>query len=355
MPPQLCSHATLVCRPFIASHATRSFARSLRVAAKLPCAYGEVHSLDPSMPWWSVSPMLQTFNELNRGIVYNVNGRLIPRDEPGISPFDSSVQGGDAVWEGLRLYAGRIFRLREHLDRLRSSALALAFDSIPSHDQIIEEIRRTLAANRMTDGVHIRLTLTRGVKITSGMDPRLNQSGPTLIVLAEHKPPVYARTGLSLITASIRRFAPDALDPKIHHCNLIQSILAKIEANAAGADDAIMLDPRGFVAETNATHLFIVERNMLRTPHTRHCPEGITRAVVLEMCDRHGIAHEIADLSLTEVYRADEVFCTGTMGELAGVTKVDGRTIGSGGVGPLTRRLTDLFKAVTASEGERVV
>ncbi len=299
--------------------------------------------------------MLQTFNEKNRHIVYSVNGRLIPRDEPGISPFDSSVQGGDAVWEGLRLYSGRIFKLREHLDRLRSSALALAFESIPSHEQIIEAIRKTLAANQMTDGVHIRLTLTRGVKITSGMDPRLNQCGPTLIVLAEHKPPVYGRTGLSLITSSIRRFAPDAMDPKIHHCNLIQSILAKIQANAAGADDALMLDPRGFVAETNATHIFLVDRDIVRTPHTLHCPEGITRATVLELCAAHGIACEVGDLSLTDVYRADEVFCTGTMGELAAVMRVDGRVIGDGQVGPMTQRLSALFGELTASQGERVV
>ena len=299
--------------------------------------------------------MLQSFNEKNRDIVYNVNGRLIARDEPGISPFDSSVQGGDAVWEGLRLYGGRIFRLREHLDRLRSSALALAFESIPSHERIIEAIRRTLIANRMTDGVHIRLTLTRGVKITSGMDPRLNEAGPTLIVLAEHKPPVYGKTGLSLITSAIRRFAPDAMDPKIHHCNLIQSIMAKIQANAAGADDAIMLDPRGFVAETNATHVFVVHGEMVRTPCTLHCPEGITRAAVLDLCAANAIAHEVCDLSLTDVYRADEMFCTGTMGELAAVTSVDGRTIGVGQVGAMTRRLSDLFAALTASEGERVV
>lgn len=299
--------------------------------------------------------MLQTFNEKNRDIVFNVNGRLIPRDEPGISPFDSSVQGGDAVWEGLRLYSGRIFKLREHLDRLRSSALALAFDSIPTHDHIIGEVRRTLEANRMTDGVHIRLTLTRGVKITSGMDPRLNQSGPTLIVLAEHKPPVYGRSGLSLVTTAIRRFAPDAMDPKIHHCNLIQSILAKIQANAAGADDALMLDPRGFVAETNATHVFLVSDGVVRTPHTSHCPEGITRATVLELCNHHGIASETCDLSLTDVYRAEEMFCTGTMGELAGVTVVDGRTVGNGQVGPMTTRLSDLFARLTAREGERVV
>src|SRR5436853_7337319 len=142
--------------------------------------------------------MLQQFNEKNRDLIVNINGQLMHRDEAAISPFDSAVQGGDAVWEGLRLYNGRIFKLTEHLDRLRSSALALAFAQIPSHDSIMQEIRRTLAANGMRDGVHIRLTLTRGVKYTSGMDPRLNQSGPTLIVLAEFKEPVYDRQGITL-------------------------------------------------------------------------------------------------------------------------------------------------------------
>ncbi|HXI19786.1 MAG TPA: aminotransferase class IV [Gemmatimonadales bacterium] len=299
--------------------------------------------------------MLQTFNPKNRDLLVNINGRLIHRDQAGISPFDSVVQGGDAVWEGLRLYAGRVFRLREHLDRLRHSAQALAFGEIPPHESIIARIRETLAANRMTDGVHIRLTLTRGVKITSGMDPRLNQSGPTLIVLAEHKAPVYATSGLTLVTASIRRFPPDCLDPKIHHNNLLQSILAKIEANAAGADDALMLDTRGFVAETNATHLFFVEEGTVRTSRTVACPEGITRAAVLELCAEHGIPHEVRDISPAEVYRADEAFCTGTMGELAGVVRIDGRTIGSGGVGPMTTRLTALFRDLTAREGTPVV
>src|ERR1700741_3318360 len=182
--------------------------------------------------------MLQKFDERNRNLIVNINGQLLHRDKAGISPFDSAVQGGDAVWEGLRLYNGRIFKLHEHLDRLERSANALSFVDLPPRTQIINEIGRTLAANEMRDGVHIRLTLTRGVKITSGMDPRLNQSGPTLIVLAEHKSPVYDKAGLSLITSSVRRFPPDCLDPKIHHNNLIQSILAKIEASLAGADDA---------------------------------------------------------------------------------------------------------------------
>src|SRR3979411_858433 len=149
--------------------------------------------------------MLQQFNEQNRDLIVNLNGRLLHRDEAGISPFDSAVQGGDAVWEGLRLYDGRIFKLREHLARLRRSAEALAFTEIPADEKIVDEIKRTLAANQMRDGVHIRLTLRRGVTITSGLDPRLNQPGPTLIVLAEHKPPVYAKIGLALITSKMRR------------------------------------------------------------------------------------------------------------------------------------------------------
>ena len=299
--------------------------------------------------------MRQSFNPMNQDLLININGTLIHRDHAGISPFDSAVQGGDAVWEGLRLYHGRIFRLREHLDRLRHSARALAFAEIPTHEAITGEIRKTLAANQMSDGVHIRLTLTRGLKVTSGMDPRLNQAGPTLIVLAEHKPPVYPTNGLALITSSIRRFPPDCLDPKIHHCNLLQSILAKIEANAAGVDDAVMLDTRGFIAESNATHLFFVEKRVVRTSTTAACPEGITRATVLELMSEHGISHEVRDLSLAEAYRADEAFCTGTMGELAAVTRIDGRVIGDGGVGLLTQRLSALFRELAGREGTVVV
>ena len=299
--------------------------------------------------------MLQKFDERNRDIQVNINGRLVHRDQAGVSPFDSVVQGGDAVWEGLRLYNGRIFRLIEHLDRLRSSALALAFAGIPSHDEIIAEIKKTLAANKMTDGVHIRLTLTRGVKVTSGMDPRLNQAGPTLIVLAEFKPPVYDKTGIRLITSTMRRPTPDVLDPNIHHNNLLNSILAKIQANAAGVDDALMLDNQGFVAETNATHVFLVRRDVVVTPRTNACPDGITRETVLGLCREQRIAHKVRDVSLTEVFRADEMFCTGTMGELATVSEVDGRTIGSGKSGHMTERLSQLFRELTGREGTAVV
>jgi branched-chain amino acid aminotransferase len=296
----------------------------------------------------------QKFDERNRDLIVSVGGRLTHRDEAAVSPFDSVVQGGDAVWEGLRLYRGRIFRLDEHLARLRRSALALAFESIPSDEDIIAEIRRTLAANQMTDHVHIRLTLTRGVKITSGMDPRLNQSGPTLIVLPEHKPPVYDATGITLITASVRRPSPDTLDPKIHHNNLINSILAKIEANIAGADDAIMLDHRGFVAETNATHVFAVTAGALATPTAAACPEGITRQVVLDLAAEAGLPVAVGDYSLTQLYTADEVFVTGTMGGIVPVLALDGRPVGLGKAGPVTLRLAALFAELTAASGTAV-
>ena len=295
--------------------------------------------------------MLQTFDERNRDLVVNVNGTLTHRDRAAVSPFDSVVQGGDAVWEGLRLYGGKIFRLDEHLARLRASARALAFTEIPSDEQITGEIKRTLAANGMRDGVHIRLTLTRGVKVTSGMDPRLNQAGPTLIVLAEFKDPVYDLSGIRLITSSVRRSAPDSLDPKIHHNNLLTSIMAKIEANVAGADDAVMLDNRGFIAETNATHIFLVSADGLQTPTTASCPEGITRAAVLRLAAEAGIATETGDYTLPQLYNAAEVFVTGTMGGLAPVVTVDGRSIGDGTAGPVTKHLTQLYADLTATTG----
>ncbi len=306
--------------------------------------------------------MLQKFDERNRNLIVNINGQLVHRDKAGISPFDSAVQGGDAVWEGLRLYKGRIFKLHEHLDRLERSARALSFAEIPARERIIEEIKRTLAANKMTDGVHIRLTLTRGVKVTSGMDPRLNQSEPTLILLAEYKAPVYAKTGLTLITSKIRRPPREVLDARIHHANLLNSILAKIEANNAGADDALMLDTRGFVAETNATHVFIVRNSDksrasgdLATSRLLACPEGITRATVMEICAAERIRCVETDLSVVDIFGAGEMFCTGTMGELAAVTKLDNRQIGDGKVGPMTKRLSDLYAKRTTTEGVQVV
>jgi branched-chain amino acid aminotransferase len=299
--------------------------------------------------------VLQAFDERNLDVIVSVGGHLAHRSKAAVSPFDSSVQGGDAVWEGLRLYRGRIFRLGEHLARLRHSARALAFEQVPADEEITEHIRQTLLANGMTDNVHIRLTLTRGVKVTSGMDPRLNTSGPTLIVLAEYKPPVYDLAGIRLITSSVRRPPPDCLDPKIHHNNLLPSILAKIEANAAGADDAVMLDARGFVAETNATNLFLVRGGRLGTPAALACPEGVTRGAVLDLAGPAGLPCDVGDFSLTDFYTADEVFVTGTMGGLVPVLAIDARTIGDGAPGPVTTHLMSLFAGLTARSGTPLV
>jgi len=287
----------------------------------------------------------------NADIQVWVGGRLLPRSEARVSVFDSSVQGGDAVWEGLRVYGGRIFELDAHLDRLFDSARAMAFAEVPARAEVEAAIFATLEANRMRDGVHLRLTLTRGEKVTSGMSPVFNRSGPCLIVLAEWKPPVYDPGGIRLITSAVRRNPPQAIDSKIHHNNLINNILAKIQANHAGADDALMLDVHGFVAETNATNVFLVKRAELVTPHADSCLPGITRRKVLAIAREAGIPATERNVTLAEVWAADEMFTTGTMGELSPVLEVDGRPIGDGAPGPLTRRLQGLYAEKTKSEG----
>jgi branched-chain amino acid aminotransferase group I len=287
----------------------------------------------------------------NADIVIHVGGRLLPRAEAKVSVFDSSVQGGDAVWEGLRVYDGRVFQLERHLDRLFASARALAFAQVPTRDEVERALFETLEANGMRDGAHVRLTLTRGEKVTSGMSPHWNQSGPCLIVLAEWKPPVFDARGIRLITSSVRRNSPACLDSKIHHNNLLNNILAKIEANLAGVDDALMLDLDGFVAETNATNVFLVRGGELHTPTPVACLPGITRASVLELARGAGIGTFERRVSLSEFHSADEVFSTGTMGELTPVVEIDGRPVGEPGGGPLTRRLQALYAERTAREG----
>lgn len=276
--------------------------------------------------------MLQKFDPRNDNIMVHVGGKLLPRSEAKVSVFDSSVQGGDAVWEGLRVYNGGIFFLERHLDRLFASAHALAFENMPAKDEIIAAITETLKANDMNDGVHIRLTLTRGEKITSGMDPRLNTKGCCLIVLAEWKPLVYDNEkGIRVITAHVRRNGPQFLDSKIHHNNLLNNILAKIQANVAGVDAAIMLDQHGFVAELNDTNLFMVAGGVVYTPPADACLAGITRGLVIDVCKQHNIGLVERNLSLTEFYNADEVFATGTMGELTPVMEIDGRMMRKSG------------------------
>lgn len=272
--------------------------------------------------------MLQQFDERNKDIQIFVGNQLYPRSEAKISVFDSAVQGGDAVWEGLRVYKEGLFCLDFHLQRLFESAKAMHFADIPSKAFIQNAIFTTLQANKMFNDAHIRLTLTRGEKITSGMDPRLNQKGSTLIVLAEWKKPVYDNeNGISIFTSTIRRNSPMHLDSKIHHNNLINNILAKIQANIAGADAALMLDAAGFASELNGTNIFMVKNGVVYTPHADACLPGITRRLVIDICRDNNIKIQEKNISLTELYNADEVFCSGTMGELTPITLIDGRKI----------------------------
>jgi len=296
--------------------------------------------------------MTQQFDTRNKDIKVWINGELLHRDQAKISVFDSAVQGGDAVWEGVRVYDGRIFCFEKHLNRLMESAKSMDFANIPSIDEVKNAVFSTLKANGMKDDTHIRLTLTRGEKITSGMNPKLNQFGCTLIVLAEWKSSIFYGKELRLVTSNIRRNSPLCLDSKIHHANLINNILAKIEANHAGVDDAVMLDLDGFVAETNATNIFMIKNGVVITPYPKACLPGITRGLIIEICKNNNIPIVEQDISVTELYNADEVFTTGTMGELAKVNEIDKRMIeNKGGV---LAQLQSLFRKLTEVEGEKL-
>ncbi|KAK9735398.1 hypothetical protein RND81_04G203500 [Saponaria officinalis] len=302
--------------------------------------------LSPRLP----SPSLPV--PANEKLLAWVGDEVLPRDSAKVSVFDSVVQGGDSVWEGLRVYKGKVFKLEEHLDRLFDSAKALAFNNVPTREEVKEAIFTTLIRNGMFDNAHIRLSLTRGKKVSSGMSPAFNLYGCTLIVLPEWKPPVYDNTkGIMLVTASTRRNSPNNLDSKIHHNNLLNNILAKIEGNNANADDAIMLDKDGYVSETNATNIFMVKKGRVLTPHADYCLPGITRATVMTLVVKEGFVLEERRISLSEFHTADEVWTTGTMGELSPVVKIDGRVVGDGNVGPVTRQLQNAYKKLTDESG----
>ena len=291
--------------------------------------------------------MLQPYNPKNENIKIWVGDKLYPRNEAKVSVFDSSVQGGDAVWEGLRVYKEGIIHLDRHLERMYESAKSLAFTDIPTKEFIKSAIKATLDANVMEENAHVRLTLSRGEKVTSGMDPRLNQKGSCLIVLAEWKPLVYDNhSGIKVITSSQRRNGPQFLDSKIHHSNLLNNILAKIQANVAGVDAAIMLDDRGFVSELNDTNLFMVKNGKLFTPFADACLHGITRGFVKELAEQNAIPFREKDLSLVEFYNADEVFATGTMGELTPVVEIDGRKIENKSESSVRERLMEIFEKI---------
>ena len=296
--------------------------------------------------------MLQQFNEKNKDLIIYVGGELLHRDEAKVSVFDSLVQGGDGIWEGLRVYDGKIFCMDKHLDRMHFSAKALDFKNIPSKDEIRNAVFETLIANGMRDGVHIRLTLSRGEKITSGMDPRLNTKGCCLIVVAEYKAPVYDDiAGLKLVTSSQRRNNPMFLDSKIHHNNLLNNIIAKIEANFAKCDDALMLDLDGFVAETNATNIFMTKGGKLHTSLATACLNGITRGLVMDIAKELDIDVEERQISLSEFYGADTVFTTATMGELTPVAEIDGRAIENLNKCDILDKINVSYKKLTLTTG----
>ena len=283
----------------------------------------------------------------NETILINVNGEMKPRDEAVVSVFDSGFILGDGVWEGLRVHNGKIAFLGRHLARLYEGAKALDLDIGLSRDDMAARLYETLEANSMEDGVHIRLMVTRGVKSTPYQDPRVTIGPPTVVIVPEYKSadPALYEAGVRLFTVHVRRGAPDVQDPKLNSHSKLNCILACIQAAKAGADEALMLDPHGFVATCNSTHFFIVRSGEVWTSSGRYCLGGITRGLVLELAHDAGMPAHEKDVSLTDVYGADEAFVTGTFAGLVPVREVDGRMIGDGRPGPVTGKLRGLYHA----------
>src|SRR3954453_26625 len=294
----------------------------------------------------------------NEGVLIWVGGELVPRERAVVSVFDAGFVLGDGVWEGLRVRAGHPAFLERHLDRLFEGAKAIMLDVGRSRRELTEAIYSTLRANDMSDGVHMRLMVTRGVKRTPYQDPRVTMGPATVVIIAEHKEPLPATVtdGITLFTTHVRRAAPDTLDPKLNAHSKLNDITACIQAYTAGADEALMLDPHGFVATCNSTHFFCVVEGPdgtgpeVWTSDGRYCLAGITRGNVLRICRDAGIAARETTFSLTDVYSASEAFVTGTFAGVVPVRSVDGRTIGSGGRGPVVQRLQGLYADLVAAD-----
>jgi branched-chain amino acid aminotransferase len=289
----------------------------------------------------------------NAEILISVNGTLVPRSQAVVSVFDAGFVLGDGVWEGLRVADGHPAFLDQHLDRLWEGAAAIALDIGLSRAELTAQLYRTLAANGMTgEGVHIRLMVTRGPKSTPYQDPRMSAGPATVVIIAEYKDPLpaTAERGLALFTVHVRRAAPDTLDPKLNAHSKLNDITACIQAYTAGADEALMLDPHGFVATCNSTHFFIVRKGEVWTSTGDYCLGGITRANVLAVCAQAGITARERNFSLTEVYSADEAFVTGTFAGLVPVHTVDGRRIGTGTPGAMVPRLQSLYRDLVRAD-----
>ena len=291
----------------------------------------------------------------NKDILIFINGALLPREHAKISVFDSGYLVGDGVWEGLRLHEGILIFVDQHLDRLWQAAATVGMQPNFSREELLRNIRKTILANKMHDGVHIRVMVTRGIKKTPSQDPRLTISGPNLVIIAEHKKasPETKEKGITLFTSTIRRGSPDYLDPRLNCHSKLHEVQALIQAIEAGADEALMLDIHGFVATCNATNFFIVKNGEVWTSTGQYCMNGITRGNVLFICEQNEIVSRQKNFSLFDVYGADEAFVTGTFGGLTPVIKVDGRTIGAGICGPVTRKLSGLYESLIEEEIKR--
>lgn len=291
----------------------------------------------------------------NNDILIDINGELYPRNEAKVSVFDSAFMLGDGVWEGLRVHNGRIAFYQQHLDRLYAGAKALDFDVGITQEDLLGRVYQVLEANGMREGVHIRLMVSRGTKSTPYQDPRVTITPPTIVIIPEYKDalPKTVEDGVELFTVHVRRGFPDVQDPKLNSHSKINCILACIQATKAGADEALMLDPHGFVATCNSTHFFIVSNGRVLTSTGQFCIDGVTRGAVLRICREQGIAHDECQFSLSDVYAAEEAFITGTFAGVVPVTSVDGRQIGAGRRGDMVSQLQQHYQTLLADDCSR--
>lgn len=288
----------------------------------------------------------------NNSVLISINGELFPRNEAKISVFDSGYLVGDGVWEAFRLHHGVLVFVDDHMDRLWQAAKTIGISFTFSRDKLLEDINKTLQANNMTDNVHVRVMITRGIKKTPSQDPRLTISGPNVVIIAEYK---VANTetkekGISLFTSTFRRGSPDYLDPRLNCHSKLHEVQALIQAIEAGADEALMLDVNGFVSTCNATNFFMVKGNQVWTSTGQYCMNGITRGKVISVCKANNIICKQKNFSLFDVYGADEAFVTGTFGGLTPVVKIDGKTIGQGKFGKMTKTIDQLYNQLIESE-----
>ena len=288
----------------------------------------------------------------NDEVLIYVNGELFPRNEARISVFDSGYLVGDGIWEALRLHEGVLVFQDLHLDRLWHAAATVGMDLKMTKEGLVAEVWKTLHANKMHDHVHVRFMITRGIKKTPSQDPRLTISGPNLVIIAEHKiaDPSSREKGVTLFTSTIRRGAPDYLDPRLNCHSKLHEVMALVQAIEAGADEALMLDIHGFVSTCNATNFFMIKNGEVWTSTGQYCMNGITRANIIRVCKENGIPCFEKNFSLFDVYGADEAFVTGTFGGVTPVTKIDGRIIGEGKYGPVARQLSDLYEQLIIRE-----